>query len=85
MLLVCYEWSAPAVQALVCENATGEPLGRRQDFGVRAGGLKVGCANVGRRWKRGMSASGETELVQHGTGGNEAGHAGQIDQAEHAG
>lgn len=85
MLLVCSKWSAPAVQTLVSKDATGEALGRRQDFGVRAGGLKGGCANASRRWKQGMSASGETELVQHGTGGNEAGHAGQIDEAEHAG
>lgn len=38
-------------------------------------------------WSRNqeLAAPGKTELVQHGTGGNKAGHTGQIDQAKHTG
>lgn len=85
MALVASEWHDPAVQTLVDQNTTGGALGCRRSIEVEVGGLEVGCANLGRWWQKGLAASGETELVQHGAGGNKAGHAGQIDQAEHTG
>lgn len=45
----------------------------------------MGRANLSWRWKQRLAASGETELVQHSAGGNEASHTGQVDEAEHTG
>lgn len=79
----------PAAQALVGQNATVKVLGSGRGFRVEAGcggGREpVGVADVGQgRGQRGAT-SGLAHLVQHGAGGDEAGHARQVDEAEHAG
>ena len=70
------------VLTLVSENTTGDARGCRRRFLIEVGGLEV-WDNVS--WTQGLSAPGETELVQHGAGGDEPGNTGQIHQAEHTG
>lgn len=45
----------------------------------------MGVRDVGQGRDEQWSTSGLAHLVQHGAGGDEAGHARQVDEAEHAG
>lgn len=45
--------------------------------------MSVGQVDVSWRWQLSLAVSGKTELLQHSTGGNEASHAGQVEQPEH--
>lgn len=85
VILVRSKCAGLTVHALVGQNTTGGARGCRRRFRVEVGGLKMGWANLRWRWKQGLATSGEAELVQHSAGGNEAGHTGEIDEAEHTG
>lgn len=77
-------WSGLTAQTFVLHHATWEVLGCWRSFWAEVSGLWAGQADVSWRRQLSLAVSGNTELLQHSTGGDEASHAGQVEESEHA-
>lgn len=77
-------WSGLTGQTFVLHHATREVLGCWRGFWAEVSGLWAGQADVSWRRQLSLAVSGNTELLQHSAGGDEASHAGQVEESEHA-